>query len=183
MEDNKEVENKQPQEPKEQKQPEAVDNKENKEPKEPKTEDKKAEDKDPAPKNNEEVETLKKELATAQEVANQVTELTNTLNTLKVEVEAKDTAIKNYEGVLNTIVETKLKAIPDEYKELIPENLDVVQKLEWLNKAENTGIFKKEDKQKPNVEIGKPMNVEKAQADTTKLTGSQLMRMAYNSFK
>ena len=77
----------------------------------------------------------------------------------------------------------KLKEVREDYKELIPNNVSLKQKLNWLEKAEAKGLFNKEEKKKPNVEIGKPMNVDAPSVDTSKLTGSQLLRMAYNSVK
>lgn len=162
------------------KEPEKVE--ETEKPEEPKKEEKKVE-KAEAPESKVNVEKLEKELAEAKEEASKVLELNATVETLKKDVEAKDSVIKTYEDLVSNLVNTKLEQVPEEYKELIPDNLDLIQKLSWLEKAESKGLFNKEDKKKPNVEIGKPMNVESPQVDTTKLTGSQLLRMAYQTIK
>lgn len=129
------------------------------------------------------VEALKNELAEANKKASEVEGLTATIETMKQDSEKKDSVIKEYEELVGKLIETKMEQIPAEFKDLIPDNLDLKQKLNWLEKAESKGLFNKEEKKKPNVEIGKPMNVETAQIDTTKLTPSQLMKMAYSSIK
>lgn len=129
------------------------------------------------------VETLKNELAEANKRAEEVQGLTVEIENLKKESESKDSTIKEYEELIGKMVETKLEQVPAEFKELIPDNLDLKQKLSWLEKAEAKGLFTKEEKKKPNVEIGKPMNIETPVVDTSKMTAGQLLRMAYSSIK
>lgn len=129
------------------------------------------------------VETLKNELAEANKKAEEVQGLTVEIENLKKESESKDSTIKEYEELIGKMVETKLEQVPAEFKELIPDNLDLKQKLSWLEKAEAKGLFTKEEKKKPNVEIGKPMNIETPVVDTSKMTAGQLLRMAYSSIK
>lgn len=60
------------------------------------------------------------------------------------------------ETLINGMVETKLQSVPKDMVDLIPTNLTVEAKLDWLNKAEAKGLFgvaKPEPK-----EIGKPAN-------------------------
>ena len=137
---------------------------ENKEPKEPK---------EPATDYSKEVENLRAEIVTLTEKAGKVETVSKENETLK----------KDIEELITKLVETKLGQVPEEYKELIPDNLDLTQKLNWLDKAEAKGLFNKVEKKKPNVEIGKPMNIEPENVDTTKLTGSQLLKLAYNTIK
>lgn len=134
-------------------------------------------------KDSKELDTLKTELAEAQKKAEQVETLAGEVKTLTETVTAKDSIIKEYEELIGTLVATKLEQVPEEYKELIPDNLDLKQQLNWLDKAEAKGLFTKKEKDKPAVEIGKPMNVEVPQVDTSKMTGSQLLKMAYQSIK
>lgn len=147
---------------------------ENKEPKEPK---------EPATDYSKEVENLRAEIVTLTEKAGKVETVSKENETLKKDIETKDTRLKEYEELITKLVETKLGQVPEEYKELIPDNLDLTQKLNWLDKAEAKGLFNKVEKKKPNVEIGKPMNIEPENVDTTKLTGSQLLKLAYNTIK
>lgn len=163
-------------------------NQEPKEVKEPKVEESKEPKKEePQQKPSEEVkvdvEQLKAELKEANEKAGQVETLTASVETMKAEAEKTRAELKEYEDLVTNLIDTKLKDVPEDFKELIPDNLTLKQKLNWLEKAEAKGLFNKEEKKKPNVEIGKPMNVEAPSVDTSKLTGSQLLRMAYNTVK
>lgn len=129
------------------------------------------------------VEALKNELTEANKKAQEVEALNTTITDMKKDSEEKDVIIKDYEDLVGKLIETKLEQIPAEFKDLIPDNLDLKQKLNWLEKAESKGLFTKEEKKKPNVEIGKPMNVDVPQIDVSKLSGSQLLRMAYSTIK
>ena len=148
--------------------------KETKEPKEPK---------EPATDYSKEIEDLRAEIVTLTEKAGKVDTVSKENETLKKDIESRDLKITQYEELITKLVETKLEQIPEEYKVLIPDNLDLTQKLNWLEKAEAKGLFNKEEKKKPNVEIGKPMNIEPENVDTSKLTGTQLLKLAYNTLK
>lgn len=129
------------------------------------------------------IEQLKAELNAANEKAKQVESLTATVEQMKVESEKDKAELKEYEDLVSNLIDTKLKEVPEDYKELIPDNLTLKQKLNWLEKAEAKGLFVKKEKKKPDVEIGKPMNIETPSVDTSKLTTGQLLRMAYNTVK
>lgn len=88
-------------------------------------------------------------------------------------LESKATA---YEGVINNMVETKLAKIPAELHDLIPANLTVSEKLDWINKAETKGLFTT----KKEVEIGKPMNIPHPEQDFSKMSAMDLFTMAYS---
>lgn len=83
-------------------------------------------------------------------------------------VEDLKNQVKGLEAVVSTIVDAKLKDIPKEYHALIPEG-SLSNKLEWINKAETSGLFKKAEIK--DVEIGKPLNLgnknEKANSNST----------------
>lgn len=81
-----------------------------------------------------------------------------------------------YENVINSMVETKLAGIPADMHDLIPANLTVAEKLDWINKAEAKGLFKP----KANVEIGKPTNVPHLEQDLSKMSAMELFNMAYS---
>lgn len=72
------------------------------------------------------------------------------LDTLKT----YETRTKELESLINGMVESKLKTVPEEMHDLVPANLGAEATLEWLSKAESKGLFGK-----PEVkEIGKPSN-------------------------
>lgn len=66
---------------------------------------------------------------------------------------------KELEAVIAGVVENKVSIIPKDYRDLMPEG-DPIKQLAWLNKAEEKGVFNKE-KEKPEVEIGKNMALDK----------------------
>lgn len=142
-----------------------------------------AKDSEPSAEAKVDVEALKQQLAEAIETGKQVDTLNATVNTLQTEVEMKNSVIKEYEGLLQNLVDTKMEQIPDQYKDLVPDNMDLKQKLSWLEKAESKGLFNKEEKQNPAIEVGKPMNVEVPKVDTSKLSASSLLSMAYNTIR
>lgn len=131
--------------------------------------------------NSAEVEKLKGELEELKKTAVDVEALNTSITAIQEDVKNKDSVINEYETAVKDMIESKMEAVPEEFKGLIPENLTPLQKLTWLQKAEATGVFNKETKTKPQVEVGKPLNVDVPQVDTSKLTGSQLLKMAYNT--
>jgi hypothetical protein len=82
--------------------------------------------------------------------------------------------VQEYEATLEEMVKAKLLQVPEEYKELIPENLSKKEKLEWLSKAEEKGLFGKKT-------IGGPTNPPAQTVDLTKLSAQDKMRMAYET--
>lgn len=174
------VENKDEQKPNE------AEKKEEEKAEDGKKEETKAEDKKPENKDGEEakvdVQALKQELAEANAKAQEVETLTVEVGNLEKEVSEKDAVIKEYEELLGDMVETKMNQVPADLKDLIPDNMDLKQKLAWLEKAESKGIFNKE-KKKPDVEVGKPMNVDAPQVDTSKMSAGQLLKLAYSTTK
>lgn len=100
-------------------------------------------------------------------------------NDLKVTHKQTADKLASYETVLNTIVEAKLKEIPEDYKDLIPEG-DLVKRLDWLGKASEKGLFGNKT-EKP---IGKKTNTnttaEKKQPEN--LTPLQSMSNAFGDF-
>ncbi|WP_415338038.1 hypothetical protein [Clostridium perfringens] len=104
------------------------------------------------------------------------------------ELEATKKQLNEYETVVNKLVESKMENVPDVLKALIPESMTAIQKLDWIEKLEDSGVLetlteKKEKKDAPNVEIGKPMNVDSPAVDTEKLSPAELMALSYASVK
>ncbi|MDS9997147.1 hypothetical protein [Bacillus atrophaeus] len=86
---------------------------------------------------------------------NEVTDLTAKLKKSEAKVDDLKTQVKSLSTVVESLVENKVKAIPEEFQGLIPEG-DAVSKLAWITKAEESGVF---TKQVQNVEIGKPLEL------------------------
>lgn len=97
---------------------------------------------------------------------------------VKSQYESVENRAKELEGVINGLLETKLTAIPEDFRDLIPGNLTPEQKLDWINKAEAKGLFSKKE-QKP---IGESSNPSHAQSfDLNSLNPMQLLRAGYGS--
>ncbi|NNU88675.1 hypothetical protein ETC04_16455 [Geobacillus sp. MR] len=88
---------------------------------------------------------------------------------------------KQLESVVQSLLETKLSAIDEQFHDLIPDNLPPHEKLAWISKAEQKGLFAK----KPQTPIGEstnPSSQVKA-ADLSNLSPRQLLAMGYGSKK
>ncbi|ELU5588594.1 hypothetical protein SCB17_003117 [Clostridium perfringens] len=104
------------------------------------------------------------------------------------ELEATKKQLNEYETVVNKLVDSKMENVPEVLKALIPDSMTAIQKLDWIEKLEDSGVLKtlaekKEKKDAPNVEIGKPMNVDSPAVDTEKLSPAELMALSYASVK
>jgi len=132
-------------------------------------------------KEDEKIQEIQAKLDETLKMGEKAVSLAKTVEDLTGEIESNKTVISEYETLLKSVIEGKMKNVPEQYRELVPENMGLKEKLEWLDKAESTGLFIKEEK--PEVEIGKPMNVEIPKVDTAKMSASDLMKMAYNTIK
>jgi predicted nuclease with TOPRIM domain len=81
---------------------------------------------------------LKAELEELQEQYKSVESKSFELNDL---YEAQKERVAHLEKVIDKLIESKLEKIPEAYRDLIPENLAPDEKLEWLTKAEEKGLF------------------------------------------
>lgn len=122
-----------------------------------------------------EIERLKNELkqAKAKDDSKVALDQANTL------LNEQKNLVAEYEGILTGIIDTKLEQIPENLKELVPANLTLKEKMDWLTKAEKSGVFKAN----PDIEIGKPLNPNnvKQPTDTSKLSASSILAMAYGN--
>ncbi|MGR9546546.1 hypothetical protein [Priestia megaterium] len=84
---------------------------------------------------------------------------------------------ESLEGVIGGLVEAELKAIPEEYHDLIPENLSSEQKLNWISKAKSKGMFA--SKEQKDVSIGQRTNHKEVKRDVKKMSAMEKLMMAY----
>lgn len=92
----------------------------------------------------------------------------------------KDSKVEQYEKALNSVVEEKLAAIPDNIKALMPDNLSAVDKLAWVEKAAKAVPEKPvEEKKEPVVAIGKPTPVQTEIAVDKKLSPMEKFQVAF----
>lgn len=113
-----------------------------------------------------EVNTKHKELAGQVEEMQKTKEaMEKELSDMKIASEGTQASIKEtteklqaevtkYETLMGEMVASKLQAIPEELQDLVPDGLTVEQKLAWINKAEEKGLFTKQ----AQVVVGTPLN-------------------------
>ncbi|WP_214796588.1 MULTISPECIES: hypothetical protein [unclassified Exiguobacterium] len=81
------------------------------------------------------------------------------------------------ETLINSMVESKLSTIPEDYHDLIPSNLTPEAKLDWISKAEAKGILKAKTDE---VEIGKRTNPKSdSKRDTSTMSAMEKLLMGY----
>lgn len=95
---------------------------------------------------------------------------------VQAQVATLENKATEYETVITNMVETKLAGIPEEMHDLIPANLTISEKLDWISKAEAKGLFKT----KVNVEVGRPTNIPHPEQDYSKMSAMELFTMAYS---
>jgi DNA repair exonuclease SbcCD ATPase subunit len=101
----------------------------------------------------------------------------NELTEYKSKYESTESRAKELESVIGNLLTAKLEGIDETYHDLIPDNLSVEQKLDWINKAEQKGLFKKE--QQP---IGEGTNPSQTQAvDVGKMSIVQMLKAGYGA--
>jgi len=83
------------------------------------------------------------------------------------------------EGVINTLVESELKTIPEDFHDLIPSNLSSEQKLDWITKAKTKGMFKVQDNTEKS--IGDPnTNRKETKRDTKAMSAMEKLLSGYS---
>lgn len=92
-----------------------------------------------------EVDKLLEDISDKDEQINKLTETVNDFNDLKEKHNATIETLQAYESILADIAESKIKNVPEDYHDLIPEG-DVVKRLDWLNRAEEKGLFNSNSK-------------------------------------
>jgi hypothetical protein len=95
------------------------------------------------------------------------------------EFEGAKSRVEQLEGIIGTMLETKLTEVPEEFHDLIPANLTVEGKLEWIANAQAKGLFgTKEDKS--NKPLGQSTNqTNDKEVDTSKMSIGELFKAAY----
>lgn len=98
------------------------------------------------------------------------------LNDFKSKTEQFESRTKELEGVIGQLLEAKLSDIPEEFHDIIPDNLGAEQKLAWIERAQTKGLFGA----KAQSPIGESTNPGNSQAiDLSKLNPIQLFKAGY----
>lgn len=96
---------------------------------------------------------------------------------LKGESKGVKDRVEALEGVINGLLEVNLENVPEEFRDLIPDNLNPEQKLAWLNNAEKKGLFGSRKQETPIGEKTNPNNAH--QGDISQLNPLQLLLAGY----
>lgn len=97
------------------------------------------------------------------------------LNGFKEKATAYESRTSELESVINSLVESEIAAIGEDYAELIPDGLTPEAKLAWIGKAKEKGLFVKQDR-----EIGTPKsggNPTPPKTDVSKMSALDKIRM------
>lgn len=101
------------------------------------------------------------------------------LGTFKDQHKAAAERVAQLEAVITGLLESKLEAVPEEYRDLVPSHLTPEAKLDWLNAAEQKGLFGSHRRETP---IGESTNPNSRQTvDLNKLSPMELLRAAYGA--
>lgn len=101
------------------------------------------------------------------------------LNKYKADHKQASDRVKQLEAVINGLLEAKLEAVPEEYRDLLPAHMAPEAKLEWLAQAEKKGLF---TNTKKNTPLGESTNPPVSQnTDLNKLSPMEMLRAAYGS--
>lgn len=128
------------------------------------------------------IKELETELSQANEKLVKYDVMVNDLAEAKEKIEKATATITEYETLLTNLVDEKIKKIPEDLQDLVPTNMTLTQKLDWVTKAESKNLFK-EKKNIDGVEIGKSIGATSPKMDTENLSASSLFTLAYNTLK
>jgi hypothetical protein len=104
------------------------------------------------------------------------------LETYKTNSQKASERVEQLEGLVQTLVDAELEAVPEELRDLVPENMTPEQKLSWITNAKKKGLFGATQNSKEEQELGGATNnQQQQQVDVSKMSASQLFKSAYGS--
>jgi chromosome segregation ATPase len=127
-------------------------------------------------KEQEELEAKKKK----GEFENLYTEASQELENTKTQFEQTSQRVEQLEGIIQTLVDAEMEAVPEAMRDLVPENFTPEQKLSWITQAKQKGLFGTQQNSKENEELGGATNnQQQTQPDISKMSATELLRSAY----
>jgi len=93
-------------------------------------------------------------LAMEKELADMKLASEGTQTSIKETTDKLTSEVEKYKTLVGEMVASKLQAIPEDMRELVPAELSDEQKIAWISKAEEKGLFKKQ----AQVVVGTPLN-------------------------
>lgn len=101
------------------------------------------------------------------------------LETYKTSSQQTSQRVEVLEGIIQTLVDAELEAVPEDMRDLVPENFTAEQKLSWITTAKKKGLFGTANT-KENEELGGSTNQQPEQEqEVGKMSVSQLFKSAY----
>lgn len=107
------------------------------------------------------------------------------LEQTKTQFEQTSQRVGQLEGIIQTLVDAELEAVPEALRDLVPENFTAEQKLTWITQAKQKGLFGTVQNQKEEQELGGATNqqTQQRQVEVGKLSVTELFKNAYGSKK
>lgn len=96
----------------------------------------------------------------------------------KTQAEQIEARAKALEGVITGLLETKLSTVPENMRELVPDNLTAEAKLAWIDKAQAAGLFGKHE---PKPVGGASNPSAHTQINVNEMSPFQLLQAGYGS--
>lgn len=116
------------------------------------------------------------------EFENLYNETSQELEKYKADFTQTSERVEQLEEIINTLVESELEAVPEELRDIVPENMTPEQKLRWITNAKKKGLFGTATNEKADQQLGDSTNPQQQQqVDMSKMTVSQLLKSAYGS--
>jgi hypothetical protein len=130
-------------------------------------------------KEQEELEAKKKK----GEFENLYNETHKELEKFKGEHKVASERVTQLEGLIQTLVDAELEAVPEELRDLVPENMTPEQKLSWITNAKKKGLFGATQNNKADQPLGDATNNQQQtqQVDFSKMSVTELLKNAYGS--
>jgi hypothetical protein len=127
-------------------------------------------------KEKEELEQRKKK----GEFENLYNDAQSELENTKTQFKESSQRIEQLEGIIQTLVDQELEAVPEELRDLVPENFTTEQKLSWITNAKKKGLFGATQNSKEDEELGGSTNNQGQQRqDVGNMSVTDLFRNAY----
>jgi hypothetical protein len=103
------------------------------------------------------------------------------LETYKTNSKQTSERVEQLEGIIQTLVDTELEAVPENFRDLVPENMTPEQKLSWITNAKKKGLFGSTQPNKEEQELGGATNqqTQQPQIDIGKMSITDLFKSAY----
>lgn len=106
----------------------------------------------------------------------------NELETTKEQYSKTSERVSQLEGLIQVMVDAEMENVPEDLRDLVPENFTAEQKLSWITNAKKKGLFGAIKNEKEEKELGGSTNNQQQQSEQTdvgKMSVTQLFKSAY----